>query len=181
MWEIHKSRFARSVAGEARGPTTSQKEVPQPTIIDYLNRKRGCVLERAGLIVLSLTAALLLTYFVFIYDPKSFQPPSPPIQPPSPPISLYQKEFCKILEDAGEEYHRLLHLWSAAEKEKNGIVQQRISSEMNAIVRKRNQQTFTLVQQKSFAVDNTPRAPSIHDPYLPSWVSASCKRRLMPR
>jgi hypothetical protein len=97
-----------------------------------------------------LTAALLLTFvfFAFIYDPKWFEPLPPPVK-----VTEFQKRFCEILENARVEYYRLLRQWSAAEKEKNGIVQQRISNEMDGVIRQRNQQIFTLTQQKSFAVD----------------------------
>jgi hypothetical protein len=127
---------------------------------------------RAGLIVRILTAALLLTviFFSFIYDPKWFEPSPPPAK-----VTEYQKRFCEALEDARAKYYQLLGQWSAADKEKNGIVQQRVSNEMDNIIRQRNQRIFALAQQRSFVVDGWQVAIVEIDRPFQGWVDVKAR------
>lgn len=65
-----------------------------------------------------------------------------------------QVRFCSIIENGRAKYYDLLHRWSAANDQKNGIVTTQLSHEMTAAYRSRNEDIFTLLSQNQFSFEN---------------------------
>lgn len=105
------------------------------------------------MVVRAIFAVLMLiaVFFGFIWNPAWIA--LPPAAPESR-ITEDQAQFCEALGSSRAEYYKLLKDWSAAHKEKNGIVTARISKQMDVLVRERNARIFKLLQDKSFALDD---------------------------
>jgi hypothetical protein len=65
-----------------------------------------------------------------------------------------QVEFCSIVENAKSKYYDLLHRWSAADEQKNGIVTAQLSGEMTSVYRSRNEDIFRLLERTQFSFEN---------------------------
>lgn len=128
-------------------PSSARAFVQQKSATNFHGTKRRTHGTRDGLAIVAgfgLVAFLAVILFQNRSEPTSNAANQEPIVPQQ------EAAFCSIANNASSQYHELAAQASAAHNQKNGIVGQRLSTEMTSVYRTRNQDVFQLLGKNGF-------------------------------